>query len=153
MEAYYNHALPASENSLGMLALAVSADRQYLAVSERGERGTITVYSLLEKNRRKHVLCVEDAPVQEFVYLAFSHDCKYLIGQSGPPDWVLFCWTLRKPHVIAKVKSGALSYPINQVTVGRRDGKESWLSCYCFIIRVNEDLPSRATVVAMETVN
>ncbi|KAJ8350431.1 hypothetical protein SKAU_G00255610 [Synaphobranchus kaupii] len=113
--------IQATQNSLGMLALAISANRRYLAVSERGEQGTITVYDLLEKNRKKHVLSLEDGPVQEFVSVAFSHDCHYLISQSGAPDWTLFFWTLRKPRVIVKVKTGGLSYPINQVSFSPED--------------------------------
>ncbi|KAG5833516.1 hypothetical protein ANANG_G00276740 [Anguilla anguilla] len=111
-----------------MLALAISANRRYLAVSERSEKGTITVYDLLEKKRKRHVLFVEDAPVQEFVSVAFSSDCNYLIGQSGPPDWILFYWTLHKPTVIVKVKSGGLSYPINQVSFCPEDNNQI---CVC----------------------
>lgn len=39
--------------------------------------------------------------VQEFVCMAFSPDSKYLLGQSGEPEWRLFYWKWEKNKVIA----------------------------------------------------
>ncbi|KAG9354321.1 hypothetical protein JZ751_001025 [Albula glossodonta] len=61
-------------------------------------------------------LSVEGFSVKEFVCLAFSHDCKYLIAQSGNPHWTLFYWMWKRQEFIAKVKTGNRSHPIHQVS-------------------------------------
>ena len=101
-----------------MQALAISANRRYLAVSERGEKGTITVYDLQhEQSRKRKVLSGGEVPVLEFVSMAFSPDSKYLIGQAGAPDWTLFYWMWEKQKVMASVKTTGSTNPINQVGV------------------------------------
>lgn len=100
-----------------MCALALSADRRYLAVSERGERSTITVLDLHhEQGRKRQVLTAGDVPAQEFVCMAFSPDSKYLIGQTGPPEWTLIFWLWEKHKVLAAVKTSSSSNPVNQVS-------------------------------------
>lgn len=99
-----------------MLALAISPDRLYLAVSERGEKGTITVYELHQDYiRKRKVLSGEDTTEREFVCMAFSHDSQYLIGQSGEPDWTLFYWMWQRKKLISTVKTGGPSSPIYKV--------------------------------------
>lgn len=99
-----------------MYALAISSNRRYLAVSERGERATITVYDLQhEQNRKRKVLNGGDIHVQEFVSMAFSTDSKYFIGQSGAPDYTLFYWMWEKQKVMAMVKTTVAANPVNQV--------------------------------------
>lgn len=100
-----------------MQALTISPNWRYLAVSERGERGTITVYDLQhEQSRKRKVLTGGDITVQEFVCMAFSSDSKYLLGQGGGPDWTLFYWMWEKNRVMATVKS-TNSGPVYQVKV------------------------------------
>eukprot|EP00066_Takifugu_rubripes_P026110 XP_011615376.1 PREDICTED: LOW QUALITY PROTEIN: cilia- and flagella-associated protein 57 [Takifugu rubripes] len=109
--------LPGSEKSQGMCALALSANRRYLAVSERGERSTITVLDLHhEQGRKRKVLTAGDLPAQEFVCMAFSPDSKYLIGQTGPPEWTLIFWLWEKHKVLATVKTSSSNNPVNQVS-------------------------------------
>lgn len=100
-----------------MCALALSANRRYLAVSERGERAAITVLDLHhEQGRKRKVLTAGDLPAQEFVCMAFSPDSKYLIGQTGPPEWTLIFWLWEKHKVLATVKTSSSSNPVNQVS-------------------------------------
>ncbi|CAJ1051853.1 cilia- and flagella-associated protein 57 isoform X1 [Xyrichtys novacula] len=109
--------IPGSEKSQGMHALAVSANRRYLAVSESGERATITVFDLqYEQGRRRKVLTTGELLVQEFVCMAFSPDSKYLIAQTGGPDWMLFFWLWEKQKVLATVKTSNSSNPVTQVS-------------------------------------
>jgi len=104
-----------TERSQGMKALAISTNRRYLAVSECGEKATITVFDLQhEQNRKRKVLTGGEIPADEFVCMAFSPDSKYLIGQAGGPDWTLFLWMWEKKKLMATVKM-ATSGPINQV--------------------------------------
>eukprot|EP00063_Salmo_salar_P070075 XP_014044910.1 PREDICTED: cilia- and flagella-associated protein 57-like isoform X2 [Salmo salar] len=121
--------IPGTEKSQGMQALAISANRRYLAVSERGEKGTITVYDLQhEQSRKRKVLSGGEVPVLEFVSMAFSPDSKYLIGQAGAPDWTLFYWMWEKQKVMASVKTTGTTNPINQVSFNPQDNTQICVS-------------------------
>ncbi|MBN3302205.1 CFA57 protein, partial [Amia calva] len=121
--------IPGTERSQGMQALAISPNRRYLAVSERGEKGTITVYDLQhEQSRKRKVLSAGDPPAQEFVCMAFSPDSKYLIGQSGAPDWTLFYWMWEKQKVLASVKTSSTTNPICQVSFNPQDNTQICVS-------------------------
>lgn len=105
-----------SEKSRAMRALAISANRRYLAVSECGEKATITVFDLQhEQGRKRKVLTAGDMLVQEFVCMAFSPDSKYLIGQTGGPEWMLIFWLWEKQKVLASVKTSNSNNPVTQV--------------------------------------
>lgn len=105
-----------SEKSQGMRALAISANRRYLAVSECGEKASITVFDLQhEQGRKRKVLTAGDTPVKEFVCMAFSPDSKYLIGQSGAPEWMVVFWLWEKHKILATVKTSNSNNPVNQV--------------------------------------
>ncbi|XP_070759353.1 cilia- and flagella-associated protein 57 isoform X2 [Enoplosus armatus] len=109
--------LPGSEKSQGMRALAISANRRYLAVSECGGKAAITVLDLQhEQGRKRKVLTAGDVLVQEFVCMAFSPDSKYLIGQTGGPEWMLIFWLWEKQKVLATVKTSNSSNPVTQVS-------------------------------------
>lgn len=125
---------PGSERSQGMCALALSASRRYLAVSERGEKPTIAVLDLHhEQGRRRKVLTAGDLPAQEFVCMAFSPDSKYLIGQTGAPEWTLIFWLWEKHKVLATVKTSSSSNPVNQVSHARATITAGVLDGHSFI--------------------
>lgn len=106
-----------SEKSQGMHALALSPNRRYLAVSECGERASITVFDLQhEQGRKRKVLTAGESSAEEFVCMAFSHDSKYLIGQTGGPDWTLIFWLWEKQKVLATVKTSTSHKPVSQVS-------------------------------------
>ncbi|XP_022054738.2 cilia- and flagella-associated protein 57 [Acanthochromis polyacanthus] len=106
-----------SEKSQGLRALALSANRRYLAVSECGEKACITVLDLQhEQGRRRKVLTAGDLSVQEFVCMAFSPDSKYLIGQAGSPEWTLIFWLWEKHKILATVKTTNSNNPVTQVS-------------------------------------
>ncbi|XP_076829140.1 cilia and flagella associated protein 57 [Brachyhypopomus gauderio] len=120
--------IPGTERSQAMQALAISTNRRYLALSERGEKATITVYDLQhEQSRKRKVLTGGDVPVQEFVCMAFSPDSKYLLGQTGGPEWTLFYWVWEKHKVIATVKTSNIG-PINQVSFNPQDNTQICVS-------------------------
>lgn len=74
------------------------------------------MYDLREDpSRKRKVLGGGDVLVRQFVCLAFSTDSKYVIGQSGDPDWMLFYWMWEKQRVMATVKTGGVTNPIYQV--------------------------------------
>uniref|UniRef100_UPI0037E7E14E cilia- and flagella-associated protein 57 isoform X2 n=1 Tax=Semicossyphus pulcher TaxID=241346 RepID=UPI0037E7E14E len=109
--------IPASEKSQFMRALAISANRRYLAVSESGEKATVTVFDLQhEQGRKRKVLTAGEMLVQEFVCMAFSPDSKYLIGQTGGPEWILVFWLWEKQKILATVKASNSTNPVTQVS-------------------------------------
>ncbi|XP_051989486.1 cilia- and flagella-associated protein 57 [Xyrauchen texanus] len=120
--------IPGTERSHGMQALAISTNRRYLAVSECGEKATITVYDLQhEQSRKRKVLNGGEFQVEEFVCIAFSPDSKYLIGQAGGPDWTLFLWMWEKQRVMATVKTSS-NGTINQVSFNPQDNTQICVS-------------------------
>ncbi|XP_029007881.1 cilia- and flagella-associated protein 57 [Betta splendens] len=109
--------IPGSERSRAMRALAISANRRFLAVCERGDTAAVTVLDLQhEQGRKRKVLTPGDSPALDLVCVAFSPDSKYLIGQTGDPDWTLVLWLWEKQKVLATVKSSSAHSPVTQVS-------------------------------------
>lgn len=69
-----------------------------------------------EQGRKRKVLTAGDVGVQEFVCMAFSPDSKYLIGQTGGPEWMLIFWLWEKQKVLATVKTSNSNNPVTQVS-------------------------------------
>uniref|UniRef100_A0A667XCB5 Cilia and flagella associated protein 57 n=1 Tax=Myripristis murdjan TaxID=586833 RepID=A0A667XCB5_9TELE len=121
--------IPGTERSQGMQALAISANRRYLAVAERGEKASVTVYDLQhEQGRKRKVLSADDNNIQEFVCLAFSPDSKFLIGQAGAPEWTLTLWLWEKQKVMATVKSSSSNNPVTQVSFSPHNNTQMCVS-------------------------
>lgn len=73
--------------------LAVSPNKRYVAVAERGvERGLINVYDVRTLKKKKTLYTASDMRSREYVSLAFSPDSKYILAQGGAPDWTLINW-------------------------------------------------------------
>ncbi|XP_036955577.1 cilia- and flagella-associated protein 57 isoform X2 [Acanthopagrus latus] len=145
-----------SEKSKGMRALAISANRRYLAVSECGERATITVFDLQhEQGRKRKVLTAGDTPVQEFVCMAFSPDSKYLIGQTGGPEWMLIFWLWEKQKVLATVKTTNSNNPVIQVSFNPYNNTQL---CVCGtgvfkLFRYTEGALKQSSFAKVESIN
>lgn len=107
--------IPGTDKSSGITAMAVSPNRRYVAIAEKGEKATITIYDL-NTLRKKKVLSSPEVQSNEFVSLAFSPDSKYLVSQGGRPDWTLLYWTWEKAKVMAVTKStNQMNSPVYQV--------------------------------------
>ena len=79
--------IPSSSTSQGPSCLAISPNRRYLAVGERGQdKGQIVIHDLV--NNKKKLLQWKDMPSQSFVSLSFSPDSKCLASLTGKPDQV-----------------------------------------------------------------
>lgn len=105
-----------------MLALAISPNRRYLAISETlQDKPTITVYELSSVPcKKRKILNNFDFPVQEFISLAFSPDSKYLVAQTGPPESNLAYWMWEKQRTMAIIKVDVQNNPLYQVRWKRR---------------------------------
>ncbi|XP_069795130.1 cilia- and flagella-associated protein 57 isoform X1 [Narcine bancroftii] len=114
-----------SEKSQGMLALALSPNRRYLASSEKGEKATVSIYDVQhDQTRKRKSLSVNDLQAQEFINIAFSPDSKYLIAQSGPPDWSLIYWLWKKQKIMGILKTTTNTNPIYQVSFNPQDNAQ-----------------------------
>uniref|UniRef100_A0A3B3WT16 Uncharacterized protein n=1 Tax=Poecilia mexicana TaxID=48701 RepID=A0A3B3WT16_9TELE len=95
-----------------------------VSMSEKAEEASITVFDLhQEHGMKKKVLTAGDFLVQEFLCMAFSPDSKYLIGQSGAPEWLLIFWTVsvlrRQPETEQHCKGGVNQHPVSHLGVRR----------------------------------
>ncbi|XP_043347269.1 cilia- and flagella-associated protein 57 isoform X2 [Dermochelys coriacea] len=126
LEQKWQKFIPGSEKSQGMLALAMSPSRRYLAISETvQEKPTITIYELSSVPcKKRKVLSVFDFPVQEFVSLAFSPDSKYLVAQTGPPESNLAYWMWEKQRTMAIAKADIQNNPVYQVSFNPQDNTQ-----------------------------
>ncbi len=108
--------IPGSDKTEGMTAMAVSPNRRYVAVAEKGEKAIVSIYDLHSLRKRK-ILSSTEVHSAEYVSLAFSPDSKYLATQGGKPDWTLLYWTWEKSKVMASTRSTnpQTSPPISQV--------------------------------------
>jgi len=117
--------IPGTDKSEGMTALAVSPNRRYVAIAEKLEKPTITIYDLHSLRKRK-VLTSADVASNEYVSLAFSPDSKYLVAQGGKPDYTLLYWTWEKSKVMAVTKTSnpQTNPPVYQVSFNPQDNTQ-----------------------------
>lgn len=113
-----------SEKSHGMTAMAISPNKRFLAVAERGnlekgEKAMIVLYDLSLQRKRK-ILSLADYRLEEFVSLAFSPDSRFLAAQGGQPDWALAFWIWEKSKLLSALKTAnpQANTPIHQVRRG-----------------------------------
>ncbi|KAJ8779488.1 hypothetical protein J1605_012372 [Eschrichtius robustus] len=99
-----------------MLALSISPNRRYLAISETvQEKPVITIYELSAVPcRKRKVLNNFDFPVQKFICMAFSPDSKYLLTQTSPPESNLVYWLWEKQKVMAIVRTDTQNNAVYQ---------------------------------------
>ncbi|XP_061488605.1 cilia- and flagella-associated protein 57 isoform X1 [Rhineura floridana] len=126
IEQKWQKFIPGSEKSQGMLALAISPNRRYLAISEiLQDKPTITIYELSSVPcKKRKVLNTFDFSVQEFISLGFSPDSKYLVAQTGPPESNLAYWMWEKQRTMAIVKVDVQNNPLYQVSFNPQDNTQ-----------------------------
>ncbi|XP_024126534.1 cilia- and flagella-associated protein 57 isoform X2 [Oryzias melastigma] len=147
---------PGSEKSSSVRAMAVSASRRFLAVSECGESACVTVFDLQhEQGRKKKHLSAGDIHAQEFVCVAFSHDSKYLIGQTGAPEWMLVFWLWEKNKVLASMKTTTSSNPVNQVSFSPHSNTQLCVSGSGVfkLLRLSEGVLKQTSTAKVENLN
>uniref|UniRef100_A0A3Q1ITP4 EML-like second beta-propeller domain-containing protein n=1 Tax=Anabas testudineus TaxID=64144 RepID=A0A3Q1ITP4_ANATE len=148
--------IPGSEKSRAMRALAISANRRYLAVSEGGGKATITVFDLQhEQGRKRKVLTAGDMSDPEFVCMAFSPDSKYLIAQTGGPEWTLIFWLWEKQKVVTSVKTSNSNNPVTQVSFNPYNNMQLCVSGRGVfkLFRYSEGALKQSSFPKVETIN
>ncbi|KAK9915002.1 hypothetical protein WJX75_003504 [Coccomyxa subellipsoidea] len=89
LESKQQQFMPLPAESEGLLGLALTPNRRFLAVTERAEKSTVTIYDLQTLKRRK-VLASVDIGGKEIASIAFSSDSKILAAQGSPVNQILF---------------------------------------------------------------
>ncbi|XP_032157654.1 cilia- and flagella-associated protein 57 isoform X1 [Mustela erminea] len=118
--------IPGSDKSQGMLALSISPNRRYLAISETvQEKPIITIYELSSiPCRKRKILNNFDFPVQRFISMAFSPDSKYLLTQTSPPESNLVYWLWEKQKVMAMIRTDSQNNAAYQVSFNPQDNTQ-----------------------------
>ena len=101
--------IPGTEGFEAITAICVSPKKDLVAIAERGEKATISVYDL-KTLKKKKVLSTPEVQAVEYVHMCFSPDGKYLLSLGAEPDYTLVKWSWDKAKVDATVKA---SHPAN----------------------------------------
>ncbi|XP_039179192.1 cilia- and flagella-associated protein 57 isoform X3 [Crotalus tigris] len=127
IEQKWQKFIPGSEKSQGVLALAISPNRRYLAISETlQDKPAITIYELSSVPcKKRKILNTFDFAVQEFISLAFSPDSKYLVAQAGPPESHLAYWMWEKQRTMAIIRVDVQNNPLYQVSFNPQDNTQA----------------------------
>ncbi|KAI8585396.1 WD40-repeat-containing domain protein [Geranomyces variabilis] len=116
--------IPVTEKCEAITAMAVSTNKRYIAIAERGEKPLCALYDLHTLRRRK-TLSTMETESKDFVCIAFSADAKYILTQSGAPDWTLFYWSWEKAKVMAGGGGdGAFGSVVYQVSFNPSDNTQ-----------------------------
>jgi WD40 repeat protein len=98
--------LPGTENTEDIVAMAISPNRKFLAVSESSDKATVTIFDCIGLKRRRMLQSTECLS-KEFVSISFSSDSRVLIAQGGAPDWTLVIWSWEKSKQLGFLKMAA----------------------------------------------
>uniref|UniRef100_A0A8C4V989 Cilia and flagella associated protein 57 n=1 Tax=Falco tinnunculus TaxID=100819 RepID=A0A8C4V989_FALTI len=126
LEQKWHKFIPGTEKSRGVLALAVSPNRRYLALSEAvAEQPVMTIYELSSvPARRRRTLAAAELPAREAVSLAFSPDGRYLAAATAPPDGHLTYWLWEKQRLMAAARVEAPGGGVCQVSFSPQDNAQ-----------------------------
>eukprot|EP00002_Diphylleia_rotans_P000166 TRINITY_DN1008_c0_g1_i4.p1 TRINITY_DN1008_c0_g1~~TRINITY_DN1008_c0_g1_i4.p1 ORF type:complete len:1179 (-),score=303.89 TRINITY_DN1008_c0_g1_i4:414-3950(-) len=120
--------IPGTEKTDGIVAMCISPNRRYCAISERADKGMITIFDLHSMKRRK-VLSHPELATKEFVCMCFSADSKSLLAQGGDPDWTLVLWSWDKAKILASMKvSNATNSTVHQCSFNPQDSTQICVS-------------------------
>nr|CAD7457121.1 unnamed protein product [Timema tahoe] len=81
------------------------------AVSERGDRPSISIYDLGTLKRKRVLNLPSDMTALEFVSLSFTHDGKCVAAVAGEPDWMLMFYNWEKGKIDSMTKANNLNNP------------------------------------------
>lgn len=94
--------LDGSYQSKSITALAVSANKKFVAIAESGDLAQVQIIDTVTRKRRK-VLSAADLGSDRFVSLSFSADGRHLVTQGGAPSWNLLYWNWERSKPLAAV--------------------------------------------------
>jgi len=107
------------EENPRIVAMTISPNKRYVAISEKGNRATVTIFDTQTLRKRK--ILTTALELKEFVSLSFSADSRFLITQGGPPDFCLVLWSWEKVKADATLRFGNTVDNINTCQYCKRD--------------------------------
>jgi WD40 repeat protein/phage terminase small subunit len=117
-----------TEEMDAITAICVSPKKDLIAIAERGEKATISVYEVKTRKRKK-VMTAMDVGSVEYVHMCFSADGKELLALGGEPDYVLVKFNWEKGAVKASCKaSQPQNTPVYQASFMPQDPQ---IVCVC----------------------
>ncbi|KAG5475450.1 hypothetical protein LSCM1_03570 [Leishmania martiniquensis] len=105
--------LEAAYHSTAITAIAMSANKKFMAIAESGPHPQVQIIDTVTRKRRK-VLSVADLDSNRYVALSFSSDGRHLVTQGGAPGWKLHYWNWERSQPLASVSVGKLCAPAEQ---------------------------------------
>lgn len=119
-------------DSMLVTALALSANRRYLAVSEtnltqQNAQPHIIIYDLANDSAKtkKMLTMPPEFSFRDIVSLDFSPDGKFLIAQGAAPDWTLCMWLWEKSKLLSTIKStNPAGNPVTQISFNPNDNTQ-----------------------------
>ncbi|KYN15284.1 PREDICTED: cilia- and flagella-associated protein 57 [Trachymyrmex cornetzi] len=95
--------------------ICVSINKKFVALSDVGDKPTISIYDLNSLKRRKLLGIPFDAPgVTRFTCISFTFDSKYLVAITGEPDQTMLFYNWEKGKVESTFK---LANPQNPLAI------------------------------------
>jgi WD40 repeat protein len=96
---------PGIEGTITITALALSANRRFLAVAERARTAIVSIFDM-SSNKKKRTMTTTDCASEEYVSMAFpsGSENKFLATQGGAPDWTLVLWQWDRTRVVSTAK-------------------------------------------------
>ncbi|XP_067002116.2 cilia- and flagella-associated protein 57 [Anabrus simplex] len=103
--------------------LLLNPDRTILAVAERGEKPSITLYDVKTLRRKKLLGVPFETDSHDFVAMDFSFDGTYIVAITGEPDWMLLYYNWEKGKVESTAKANIPNNPgpITQISCNPSD--------------------------------
>ncbi|KAG5475713.1 hypothetical protein LSCM4_04297 [Leishmania orientalis] len=99
--------LEAAYHSTAVTAIAMSANKKFMAIAESGLHPQVQIIDTVTRKRRK-VLSVTDLDSNRYVAISFSSDGRHLVTQGGAPGWKLHYWNWERSQPLASVSVGKL---------------------------------------------
>jgi len=110
----------AIEGSEGITAIAMSKNKEFLAVANKSDNGVIRIYNIDKKDggiqlKRKVILSTNEHTSKEYISLCFGNELKTrtLISLGGAPDYYLIHWSWLGDK--GKVKAFQILRGINEI--------------------------------------
>ncbi|KAJ3302044.1 Cilia- and flagella-associated protein 57 [Kappamyces sp. JEL0829] len=137
-----------SEKAEGIVAMNVSMNRRWVAISEQSKKPTCVIHDLSTFRKRK-VLNLPDAESRDFVSMSFSGDAKFMVTQTSGPDWMLHFWSWEKAKVLASVRAANAAEKgiILAGAAQTKDGKDPLVGQVIYQCLINPADSSQVSVV------
>lgn len=81
--------------------------RKTVALAEKGEKPSITLYDLTSLKKKKVLGLPYESTVREFASVTFTFDSKYVVAVTSDPDWMMLYYNWEKGKVETSTKANS----------------------------------------------